>query len=381
MPPIFEQGPIRPPSEAYSLLLRVTRNCPWNRCAFCPVYKEAKFSKRPLPEVLEDIQAMRLMLDEVTARSWKLGSAGRLDLPTLAEIERRDPANPYLRAILLFLLGAGETAFLQDADSLVIPVQDLAAILQSLRQTFPSLTRVTTYARAQTLSRLPVEALQKLRAAGLDRVHVGLESGSDTVLKLMNKGVTAERHILAGQAVKAAGLELSEYFMPGLGGVTLWQEHALESARVLSAINPEFIRLRTLAVPPAAPLIQMMERGEFQPPNDLLIARELRLFLTNLQGINSAIVSDHILNLFPEIEGRLPEDRPRMLAALDRFSELGEAEQMVYILGRRLGLIEKLEDLDREPARSQALAVQERLGLQTAADLDRVIRELMTRFI
>ena len=201
MPPTFEQGPIRPPSEAYSLLLRVTRNCPWNRCAFCPVYKGQKFSKRGREEVLADIAAMRFWMEEISARSRQLGAGGDLSLPTLAEIERRDPANPYLRALLLFLLGGAETAFLQDADSLVIPTADLAAILERLRQAFPSLTRVTSYARARTLSRLAKEPLQALRAAGLNRIHVGLESGSDTVLKIMNKGVTAEQQILAGRKV------------------------------------------------------------------------------------------------------------------------------------------------------------------------------------
>ena len=380
-PPGFEQGPIRPPSEAYSLLLRVTRNCPWNRCAFCPVYKGEKFSKRPREEVLADLQAMHFWMEEIKARSWKLGAGGDLSLPTLAEIERRDPANPYLRSLLLFLLGGAETAFLQDADSLVIPTEDLVAVLERLRQCFPSITRVTSYARAQTLSRLTAEQLQELRAAGLNRIHTGLESGSDTVLKLMNKGVTAERQILAGQNVKAAGIELSEYVMPGLGGKEHGEDHARESARVLSAVNPDFIRLRSLAVPPTAPLHEMMERGEFTPPDDLGIARELRLFLDNLQGITSTIVSDHVLNLLPELEGKLPEDRPRLLAVLDRFLSLGEAEQMVYILGRRLGLMEKLDDLEAEPARSQALAVKQRLGAQNLEQLARVIREVMTRFI
>jgi hypothetical protein len=381
MPPVFEQGPIRPPSEAFSLLLRVTRNCPWNRCAFCPVYKSEKFSRRSRAEALADISAMHFWMEEIRARSRQLGAAGDLSLPTLSEIERRDPANPYLRALLLFRLGGAETAFLQDADSLVIPVEDLVAILERLRAAFPSITRVTSYARAQTLSRLSVEELSKLRAAGLKRIHVGLESGSDLVLKFMDKGVTAERQILAGQSVKAAGLELSEYLMPGLGGKQHGQEHALESARVLSAVNPDFIRLRSLAVPPRAPLAEMMQRGEFTPPGDLEIVRELRLFLENLRGVSSTLVSDHMLNLLPELEGKLPEDRPKLLAVLDRFLALGEAEQMVYILGRRVGLMDKLADLEAEPTRAQAVAVKERLGVRSLDDLDRVIREVMTRFI
>ena len=380
-PPVFEQGPIRPPSEAFSLLLRVTRNCPWNRCAFCPVYKGEKFSRRGREEVLADVAAMQFWMEEIKARSWKLGAAGDLSLPTLAEIERRDPANPCLRALLLFLLGGAETAFLQDADSLVIPTQDLVAILERLHESFPSLTRVTSYARAQTLSRLAVAPLAALRAAGLNRIHVGLESGSDTVLKLINKGVTAERQILAGKNVKAAGIELSEYVMPGLGGKELWEEHAKESARVLNAIAPDFIRLRSLAVTPAAPLAEMVKKGEFEPPGDLEVARELRLFLQCLEGVTSTLVSDHMLNLLPELEGQLPQDQPKLLAVLDRFLALGEAEQMVYILGRRLGLMEKLDDLEREPARSRALAVGERLGVRSLEQLDQVIREVMTRFI
>src|SRR4030042_676718 len=176
MPPGFEQGPIRPPSEAYSLLLRVTRNCPWKRCAFCPVYKSAKFSRRSREEVLAAPSAL-------------------LHIP------------------------------------------------QSLPQPFPSVNRVTTYARAQTLSRRAKEELTAIREAGLNRIHVGLESGSDKVLEKMRKGVTAERQILAGQNVKAAGLELSEYVMPGLGGKELWREHAIETARALNALNPDSLPL------------------------------------------------------------------------------------------------------------------------------------------
>jgi len=378
--PRFEQGPIRPPSEAYSLLLRVTRNCPWNQCSFCPVYKGSKFSRRTVDEVKDDIRAMKHWADQAKSISWRLGYGGEVNEHNANQIYSHDPDNPYLRAILLWMLGSSKTAFLQDADSLIIKPEDLADILGFFRKTFPSIERVTTYSRSSTLARQTAEELGKLKNAGLDRVHVGLESGSDKVLKMMKKGATAEKHVTGGRRVKQAGLELSEYVMPGLGGKQLSEEHAKDTAKVLNQIDPDFIRIRTLAVPPGAPLSEMVQKGEFEPPNDLEMARELRLFIENL-NVHSTLVSDHMLNLFQELEGPLSEDRPKMLSTLDRFLEMDTKDQLVYIIGKRVGLFEKLSDLSDPSAYAKAEQTLDRLKVTSHQELQQVINQVVSRFI
>jgi len=132
---------------------------------------------------------------------------------------------------------------------------------------------------------------------------VGLESGYDPLLKLMKKGVTGAQHIEAGKKILEAGMELSEYVMPGLGGQTMWKEHAVETARVLNQINPDFIRLRSLRMPDAAPLKEKVISGEFIMQTDDMVAEEIKLFIETLEGINSAITSDHIMNLLKRLLG------------------------------------------------------------------------------
>jgi radical SAM superfamily enzyme YgiQ (UPF0313 family) len=242
----YEQGPIRPPSEASSLLVRLTRNCPWNRCLFCPVYKEEKFSRRSLPEIKEDLEAIFSAVDLIKYISVSLGFSGEVNRQVAALIQSE---HPELFQVALWLYRGGETVFLQDGDSLMLPVAQLEEILGLLTEKLPTVNRITSYARSRTILRRSVEDLSRLKKAGLSRIHIGLESGNDKVLEFMKKGVTGAQHIEAGLKVKAAGLSLSEYVMPGLGGTTYWREHAIDTARVLNKIDPHFIRLRTLAVP------------------------------------------------------------------------------------------------------------------------------------
>ena len=144
------------------------------------------------------------------------------------------------RAVALWLHHGGESVFLQDADSLVMKTDDIVSILRYIRGAFPSVTRITTYCRSKTAARKSVAELQSLRDAGLARIHVGMESGLDPLLKLIRKGVTAADHIEGGQKIKAAGISLCEYVIPGLGGTLYSQEHARETARVINAIRSRF---------------------------------------------------------------------------------------------------------------------------------------------
>jgi hypothetical protein len=214
----------------------------------------------------------------------------------------------------------------------------------------------------------------------LNRLHIGLESGANEILRRMHKGTTQKNQITAGLRVKQAGMELSEYYMPGLGGRDLWQANARETAAALNEINPDFIRLRTLAIPCGTLLYDDHVAGRFDRPNDIEMAREVLLFLESLRGVTSFVASDHILNLLPEVEGTLPANQGRMIAVIETFLGLSREEQMIYQVGRRTGLINRLDDLE-DPFRRRRAEEIIRQNEITPANVDGVIDELMRRFV
>lgn len=301
----FETPPYRPPSEAHSLLVRATRHCPWNRCAFCYGihWARRKLEIRPTQDIKNDILAMKALADEIREWARKIGAGDRIE-----------QVAPYSGVLWLTNEGV-KTAFIGDSDSLIMKTEDLVEILEFLYQTFPTLERVTSYARARTVLRKNPEELQRLRQAGLTRLHLGLETGDDELLKFIDKGATAAEMIEAGRRVKEAGISLSEYVILGLGGQGRWREHALETARVLNAIDPDFIRVRTLIIFPGTPLREALDRGEFKPLSPEGILREERLLIESLE-VSSEFVSDHVSNYLP-IEGKFPEAKPGMIAAID----------------------------------------------------------------
>jgi len=348
----FELGPIRPPSEAGSLLLRVTRNCPWNKCTFCGLYKDEKFSIRPMDHVRRDIDRVGYFVDEIKKTICE-SSGDRGGWASLhAELSPGDQLA--FHAALTWMRGGLKSVFLQDANTLVIKPGDLVAILEHLRQVFPQVERVTSYARSQSIARISDDDMQRLASAGLNRIHVGMESACNEVLDFIRKGVDKQTHILAGQKVRRAGIELSEYFMPGLGGERLSRDNALETADALNQIDPDFIRIRTLAIPEVVELHKDVEMGHFKPLGDRKMAEELLLFLDSLQGISSTVKSDHILNLFQEVEGCLPRDQGKMTAPIRTFLALVSQEQVLYIVGRRTGIFTRLADLDDAVLRGHA---------------------------
>ncbi len=344
----FEQGPIRPPNEARSLILRITRNCPWNRCLFCPVYKGKKFSLRSVEEIKKDIQTARDIADDIKAISWSLGNNGEVNSEVIDYIFNNRGFSDSYRSIAMWLYYRTGACFLQDADNLIIKTEDLVEILNFLRGKFPEITRITTYSRSRTIVNKSLDSLKEIRKAGLDRLHVGMESGYDPVLKLVKKGVRAAQHVEAGRKVVEAGMELSEYVMPGLGGQEMWREHAIETAKTLNNINPHFIRLRSLRIPDRAPLSEKLKSGEFKMQTDDMLAEEIRLFIERLEGITSVITSDHIMNLLEEVTGKLPEDKEKMLEVIKKYQALPDKERLIYRVGRRGGVYRSTDDLTRD---------------------------------
>jgi len=379
----FEQGPIRPPNEARSLLLRLTRNCPWNQCLFCPVYKNQKFTLRTVDEIKQDIRTAKQIADDIKALSWKLGYSGSVNDAVIGTIfNQPDTGNNY-RSIAAWLYYRTDACFLQDADNLIMKTKDLVEVLTFLKEQFPEIKRVTTYSRSRTVIRKSVDALKKIRQAGLDRVHIGLETGYDPLLKLMKKGVTAAQHIEAGKRLLAAGMEVSEYVMPGLGGQEMWREHAVETAKVLNQINPHFIRLRSLRVPGRVPLRAKLKEGSFTMQTDDMLAEEIRLFIETLEGITSTVTSDHIMNLLEEVSGRLPDDKQKMLSVIESYQDLSTSDRLVYRVGRRGGTYRSTQDLKRDPTTYQKIKslIQEVQEKEGADGIEHMIAEMVDRYI
>ncbi len=323
LPPTL--GPIRPPPESHSLLIRVTRNCPWNRCEFCSVFKGEKFQLRTVAEVKEDILTAKNQAEAVQIWAERAGHP-------VAQIARYN-------GILWMEDGYVISAHLQDSDSLIMKTEPLAEIVEFLCEKFPTLERVCSYARAKTIVRKKPEELRRLREAGLSRVYVGLETGDDELLAYTQKGATADEMVQAGRKAIEAGFELSEYLMPGLGGRERWEQHARNSARVLNEINPHFIRLRTLHLAPGTPLYEKAKQGEFHVQSIEEVLIEIRTLIEDLDVTSELITSDQAFNYFmgEEVDGKLPEDKEKLLESIDQalayWRSKGESKRNPFLRG------------------------------------------------
>ena len=382
MKPSIEKGPIRPPSEARSLLFRVTRNCPWNRCAFCHTYCGKRFEIRTVEEIRDDICTARDIADRLAELARREGNCGRITQAVVDMLcAEGEFAGESIQSVAAWLYYGGETVFLQDADSLVMRTCDLVEVISCIRETFPSVRQITSYCRARTAARKSATDLKSLHDAGLTRIHVGLESGYDPVLQLMKKGVTAAEHVEGGRKLKAAGFSLCVYVMPGLGGSRWSKEHAEETAGVINLINPDFVRLRSLHVVEGSALSRMEQDGSFSPLGDEDVVREIRRFIEYLNGIETTIVSDHVLNLLEELEGKFPEAKPRLLAIIDRFFALSPEERLVFRVGRRKGLYRRLDDLADRQTFNWLKSIVDQYAGSDADQLERDLRKAMNGFI
>ncbi|CAB1061611.1 Radical SAM domain protein CAC_2422 [Olavius sp. associated proteobacterium Delta 1] len=301
----FELGPIRPVDEADSLLIRTTRGCPWNKCEFCVNYKTMRYSRRSVEDIKKDIMAA-------------------------AEYYGGHPFH---------------SCFLQDGDSFIMKTGELLEILGFLKQHFPSLKRVSSYGRSQTMIRKSPGEIKAICDAGLNLLYCGMESGADTVLKKIKKGVTSADHIKAAQMARQAGMEISQFIILGLGGKALWQEHALETARVLNQINPDFIRVLTIGVKKGSGLEKQLREGKFQLQTEKNLIEEQRLLIDRLDGITSYYVNHHGVDLLMEARGQLPADKPKLLAIMDRYLSMPQEDRIHYTLGKRLGYYRQMDDM------------------------------------
>ncbi|WP_020589949.1 radical SAM protein [Desulfobacter curvatus] len=375
----YEQGPLYPANDAYSLLLRLIRNCPWNRCSFCPVYKKQKFSIRSVEDIIKDIDLVRTYIDRLlqeNATPIAFDQERIHSIYTGFEIRDRVAFN---NTVKWYAAGMA-SIFLQDANPLVMNPKDLLFILGHIRDCFPQTETIAVYARSSTILQLPDDTLEQLYKLGLNRIHLGLESGSNLALNRMRTGVDRAGHIEAGKRIRQTGIELYAYVVPGLGGVDLSIEHALETAEALNAINPDVIKIRTLGLSPSTELAHWQLRGMFEKPGDAMIATEIRLMLEALDNIQSRIKSDHILNLFETVTGKIPHDKEKMIGVIDRFFELAPQERILYQIGRRMGFFKGLEDMEASPQMDQVRLACENYGV-TPKNVDQILDRLMMRFV
>ena len=248
-----------------------------------------------------------------------------------------------------WLIGGGENVFLQDGNTTALSSGRLTDVLVYLRQAFPSIRRITSYGRAENLAKVSAEEFAELKAAGLDRIHSGFESESDAVLKKINKGVTQQQEITAGKNVKAGGIELSIYFMPGVGGKELTEDNALGTAHVVNEVNPDFLRIRTAAVKEGTGLYEDFVNGEFTLCSDDEKLLEIRTVIEKAEGVETRLVSDHMINLLQDVVGSLKSEKTKMLDMIDGYLSLPEMDRKMYQAARRMVRVNRPSDMDRLP--------------------------------
>lgn len=375
--PEFEQGPIRPPSEAKSLFVRVNRNCAWNQCTFCPVYKAERFSARSAKEVIADIDMLARCAEKIRLAQ----KEGPLLWDRLYPLQLAHPEESPLafsNAFRWLQEGTGHI-FLQDASVFSTPAADLIKMVSHIHQKL-SPTRITAYAHARDILKYTAEELRTLQSCGLTQIHLGLESGSEKVLRSIHKGASREEMITAGQMCRNAGMKLCVYIMPGLGGKMDSKENAIHTASAIRKISPNVVRLRTLQLLPGTKLWDDFEKKEFIPLSQINTVAEIRLFLEHVTGVQTTLISDHMLNVLEEIEGILPSSLPQLKQIADTFLAWPIEKQTAFIIGRRAGLLRQLEDIEK-PKRREKINHLLEMWQVTPENLEDVSFEMMRQYI
>ncbi len=347
----IELGPMGPIGEKEALIFRVNRHCPWNRCLFCSVYKNRRFSLRSLDEIKGDIDIVARLRDELESISLEMGTSGRISGETVREMLRRYPAayGTYpvdmtfaqaraadtLGAVVNWILCGAKRVFLQDADALIMKTPELVETIRHLKKTFPSVTTVSSYGRAKTCQHKHPEELAELHDAGLTWCYVGLESGCDDVLSFMKKGVTHKEHIEGGRAVMRSGISMAAFVMPGLaGGVEDRSRcHIVDTLSVLNEIKPSEVRVRSLAVQENSLLYERWRAGEFVPPGDDLMIDELRALIEGLT-FDCTFETLQMTNPLFTVKGTFSKIKGNMCAAIDAYQEMSEFDRARVIFER-----------------------------------------------
>jgi len=270
----YEGVVYRPPSEAHSLIVQVTIGCSHNGCSFCGMYKEKKFRIRDLKDIIEDLEQAKLTY------------------------------------------GIVKKVFLADGDALVLPNTKLKSILLKIRELFPECERVGIYGTPNDILRKSLDELRELKEFGIGIVYLGVESGSNEILKSINKGVTNQEMLMVGRKVKESGIKLSTTLISGIGGKAKISEHAIESAKLISAINPDYVGLLTLMLESGTPIYEDVQKGTFHILTPEEIMNETKEFLQHVEVTNCIFRSNHASN-YMALSGTLPQDKNSLLEDID----------------------------------------------------------------
>jgi radical SAM superfamily enzyme YgiQ (UPF0313 family) len=345
----IELGPMGPIGEGEALLLRINRNCPWNQCLFCPVYKGKRFSIRQVDEVKRDIDAVRRVCDLLEGEVNLTEGKGKEGIETFIKshpeiygdypvtvTEQHWSALQGLSHIIRWMTYGAERVFLQDANALFMKPKDLTEVLRHLKHSFPTINTITCYARSKTCDQRSEEELKELKEAGLSWCFVGIESGDDQVLEFMKKGVKKKEHISGGQKIMRAGINMAAFVMPGLAGKNKEpaKKHIWETTEVLNEIRPTEVRVRSLAILEAAPLYQKWKSGEFEAPNEDQIVEELKMLIEGIH-FDCTLETLQMTNVFT-MKGPFSERKEILLQWVESYKSLSEEDRARFLLSRYL---------------------------------------------
>jgi radical SAM superfamily enzyme YgiQ (UPF0313 family) len=275
---------IRPPSEAYSLLLQVTVGCSHNRCTFCGTYRQKKFRIKPVERIEKDLKEVRTC-------------------------------------------GPVEKLFLCDGDALIIPQPRLEEILLIIKRYLPMLERIGSYANTKSILRKSVDDLKKLKELGLKIIYLGVETGNAELLKKIDKGATREQMIEAAKRIKAAGIELSVTVILGIGGIEKSVEHAMDTASLLADMDPDYVGALTLMLVPQTELYEDYMAGRLVLPDKIGFIRELYLMIANSNFTDCYFTSNHASNYLP-IKARLPGQKEIIMKMIGSVIEEKDVSRM-----------------------------------------------------
>ncbi|MBQ3185003.1 MAG: B12-binding domain-containing radical SAM protein [Firmicutes bacterium] len=272
----YEGDIYRPPSEAYSLLVQVTIGCTHNKCTFCKMFKNKKFRVRALEEVLEDL-------------AWARARYSRV-----------------------------ERMFLCDGDALALSNRRLMPILEYIKENFPECERVTIYGRANDVNKKSAEEMKELYDAGITMVYIGAESGSDEVLKAVNKGVTRQELIDAVRKIEDCGMEASVTFISGLAGKDGWEDHAIQTGTMITEMNPSYVGLLTLIVEPNVPMYDDIQSGKLRLLSPEEVMQETLLMLEHTHVDKKCVFRSNHASNYVSLRGDLPQDKEKMMDMLKK---------------------------------------------------------------
>jgi radical SAM superfamily enzyme YgiQ (UPF0313 family) len=348
---VIEAGPMGPIGEGAALILRVNRNCPWNKCLFCSVYKEKNYSPRSLQEIKDDIDTVRRICDLLVSTSREIGHNGRIGKEVARKAVRKHPeiygeypdnvtqehwcALLSLNNVANWLMNGAERVFLQDSNALAIKPAMLAQVLQHLKGVFPTVNTITSYARSKTCEHRSIEELRALKEAGLSWCFVGIESGCDEVLDYMKKGVNIKEHIEGSQKLMAAGINTAAFVMPGLSGndKTMVKKHISDTLTVLNKVRPNEVRVRSLAILEGTPLYDKWQSGEFLAADEDQLVEEIRSLIEGIM-FDCIFETLQMTNPLFTVKGTLSQIKSAMLEKINWYQNLSPVERARFLFHR-----------------------------------------------